>query len=92
MRIVITTLTATALLLTTAGAVLADCRAGDAVPVGAVSGDMEKDTFGLVCDALAVEQTGSVTSASPRTAMPVGAVMGEPEKDTLGYALAASVE
>ncbi len=92
MRTVTTILAATALALMTAGPALASCGAGQITQVGALSGDPEKDTFGLLCGTTDVEQTASITSMPRGEILPVGASTGDTEKDTLGYLQPASAQ
>lgn len=92
MRTITTVLAATALVLTAAGPALAGCGAAQIVQVGALSGDPEKDTFGLLCGTADVEQTGSTSSTPRGEILLIGASTGEAEKDTLGYLQAASAQ
>jgi hypothetical protein len=78
-------LAATALVLTAAGPALAACGSTQVVQVGGLSGDPEKDTFGLVCGLVDVERTGSLPSSAHNEILQIGANTGEAEKDTLGY-------
>ena len=78
-------LAATALVLTTAGPALAACGSTQVVQVGDLSGDPEKDTFGLLCGPAEVKRTSSIPSSAPKEILQVGANTGEAEKDTLGY-------
>ena len=78
-------LAATALVLTIAGPALAACGSTEVVQVGDLSGDPEKDTFGLLCGPADVERTSSVTRSARNEVLQVGANTGEAEKDTLGY-------
>ena len=78
-------LAATALVLTTAGPALAACGSTQVVQVGGLSGDPEKDTFGLLCGLADVERTSALTSSAHNEILQVGANTGEAEKDTLGY-------
>ena len=78
-------LAATALVLTAAGPALAACGSTQVVQVGVLSGDAEKDTFGLLCGLADVERTGSLTRSAHNEILQVGAHTGEAEKDTLGY-------
>jgi hypothetical protein len=78
-------LAATALVLITAGPALAACDSTQVVQVGDLSGNPERDTFGLLCGPADVERTGSLTSSAHNEILQVGANTGEAEKDTLGY-------
>jgi hypothetical protein len=78
-------LAATALVLITAGPALAACGSTRVVQVGGLSGDPEKDTFGLLCGLADVERTGSLPSSAHNEILQIGANTGEAEKDTLGY-------
>jgi hypothetical protein len=78
-------LAATALVLTTAGPALAACGSTQVVQVGDLSGNPEKDTFGLLCGLADVERTGSLPSSAHNEILQIGATTGEAEKDTLGY-------
>ena len=78
-------LAATALVLTIAGPALAACGSPQVVQVGGLSGDPEKDTFGLLCGPADVERPNSLTSSAHTEILQVGANTGEAEKDTLGY-------
>ena len=78
-------LAATALVLTAAGPALAACGSPQVVQVGDLSGDPEKDTFGLLCGPADVERTGSLPSSARNEILQIGANTGEAEKDTLGY-------
>ena len=78
-------LAATTLVLTAAGPALAACGSTQVVQVGGLSGDPEKDTFGLLCGPADVERTSSITSSAHKEILQVGANTGEAEKDTLGY-------
>ena len=92
MRTFTTILAATTLVLTAAGPALAGCGSAQVVQVGAISGDPEKDTFGLMCGTADVEQTSPTASSLRREILPVGASTGEAEKDTLGYVQTASAQ
>ena len=85
MRTTTIILAATILVLTAAGPALAACRSTQVVQVGDLSGDPEKDTFGLLCEPAEVKRTSSITSSSHKEILQVGANTGEAEKDTLGY-------
>jgi len=85
MRTATIILAATTLVLITAGPALAACGSTQVVQVGDLSGDPEKDTFGLLCGPAEVKQTSSITSSSHKEILQVGANTGEAEKDTLGY-------
>jgi hypothetical protein len=77
---------AAALTLFGEGSALADCQSSDQVmPIGAVSGDPENDTFGLACTAAHVEQTALIAAAPRLQTMQVGISTGEAEKDTFGF-------
>ena len=78
-------LAATILVLTAAGPALAACGPPQVVQVGDLSGDPEKDTFGLLCGPAEVQRTSSITSSAHKEILQVGANTGEAEKDTLGY-------
>jgi hypothetical protein len=78
-------LAATALVLTTAGPTLAACGSTQVFQVGDLSGNPEKDTFGLLCGPADVERTSSLTSSARNEILQVGANTGEAEKDTVGY-------
>jgi hypothetical protein len=85
MRTTTIILAATTLVLTAAGPALAACGPTQVVQVGGLSGDAEKDTFGLLCGPAEVKRTSSITSSAPKEILQVGANTGEAEKDTLGY-------
>jgi hypothetical protein len=85
MRTTTIILAATTLVLTAAGPALAACGSTQVVQVGGLSGDPEKDTFGLLCGPAEVKRTSSITSSAPKEILQVGANTGEAEKDTLGY-------
>ena len=85
MRTTTLILAATTLVLTAAGPALAACGPTQVVQVGGLSGDPEKDTFGLLCGPAEVKRTSSITSSAPKAILQVGANTGEAEKDTLGY-------
>ncbi len=91
MRITISAFTATLLLATTGGSAFGNCI-GDIVQIGAISRDLEKDTFGRVCGTTTVEHTGAITNTAPRIVVSIGTPMGEPEKDTLGYEMPERAE
>ena len=78
-------LAATALVLTTAGPALAACGSTQVVQVGGLSGNPEKDTFGLLCGPAEVKRSSSIPRSSHKEILQVGANTGEAEKDTLGY-------
>ncbi len=63
-----------------------------ATQVGALIGDPEKDTFGLVCTVGHVERTGSISATTSRQILQIGAATGDAEKDTLGYLWSAGGE
>jgi len=66
---------------------LARCDSSDQrIQVGSVTGDAEKDTFGLDCAGRDIEHTGSVALAARGKMGQIGLRMGDPEKDTWGYA------
>ncbi len=92
MRTITIILAATALFLTAAGPALAGCGSIETVQVGALSGDPEKDTFGLMCRHADVERTSSVASSARREILQVGVSTGEAEKDTLGYLQTAAAQ
>jgi hypothetical protein len=83
-------LAAAALVLTTAGPALAACGSTQVVQVGDLSGDPEKDTFGLLCGLAGGERTSSFPSSVHNEILQIGANTGEAEKDTLGYLQAAA--
>jgi len=85
MRTATIILAATTLVLITAGPALAACGPTQVVQVGDLSGDPEKDTFGLLCGPADVERTGSLPSSAHNEILQIGANTGEAEKDTLGY-------
>jgi hypothetical protein len=85
MRTTTIILAATVLVLTAAGPALAACGSTQVVQVGDLSGDPEKDTFGLRCGPADVERTSSLTRSAHNEIVQVGANTGEAEKDTLGY-------
>jgi hypothetical protein len=85
-------LAATALVLTTAGPALAACGSPQVVQVGDLSGNPEKDTFGLLCGPTDVERTSSLTRSAHNEIWQVGANTGEAEKDTLGYRQTAAAQ
>jgi|tagenome__1003787_1003787.scaffolds.fasta_scaffold20785742_2 hypothetical protein len=76
---------AAALVFTAAEPALAACGSTRAVQVGGVSGDPEKDTFGLLFGPTDVEQTSLITRSARRVMLQAGATTGEAEKDTLSY-------
>ena len=92
MRTSITILAATALVLVAAGPALAGCGSTQVHQVGAISGDPEKDTFGLMCNTSYGERTGSIASRSRGELLQVGMSTGEAEKDTLGNVQTASAQ
>jgi hypothetical protein len=92
MRTSITILAATALVLVATGPALAGCGSTQVHQVGAISGEPEKDTLGLICNTSDVERTGSIASRSPGELLQVGMSTGEAEKDTLGYVQTASAQ
>jgi hypothetical protein len=61
------------------------------VQVGLVSGDPEKDSFGLVCPR-DIEQPGSITAALRAQVVQVGMITGDPEKDSFGSVQAANAQ
>ena len=85
MRTTTIILAATILVLTAAGPSLAACGSTQVLQVGDLSGDPEKDTFGLLCGPAEVKRTSSITSSAHKEILQVGANTGEAEKDTLGY-------
>ena len=91
MRALIATLiSATTIVGVGVSPVLASCRySGQPVQVGVMSGDAEKDSFGLLCS-IDREQTGSVGTATRAEFMRVGASTGEAEKDSFGFVQVAS--
>jgi len=78
-------LSATTLVLTAAGPALAACGSTQVVQVGDLSGDTEKDTFGLLCRLADAEPTGSLPTSAHNDILQIAANTGEAEKDTLGY-------
>ena len=91
MRLLIVVIASAATVLIGQGPVLAGCRSsGPSLPVGPVSGDPEKDTFGLTCAAADIEQTGFITVSPEAQAMQVGTSTGELEKDTFGFIYAST--
>ncbi|MEZ0168176.1 hypothetical protein [Microvirga sp. TS319] len=77
---------AAAMMLIGQGPTLAGCHPSDpAIPVGIITGDADKDTFGLACISAEMDRTGSTTMMSPRHVMQVGPGTGDAEKDSLGY-------
>ena len=77
MRITTIILAATALVVTAAGSALAACGSPQVVQVGGLSGDPEKDTFGLLCGPADVERTSALTSTAHNEILQVGANTGE---------------
>lgn len=76
-----------------AGPALAACDFQTApMPVGAVTGDAERDSVGFVCTAPDPERTGSVLGASRGRIALIGPGNGEAEQDTVGYVTMAGVE
>ncbi len=92
MRKSITILAATALALVATTPALAGCGAAQIVQVGALSGDPEKDTFGLMCGLTDVEQTSSIARSARGEILQVGVSTGEAEKDSVGYLQTASAQ
>ena len=92
MRTVTLILVASALLLAGPETALAGCGSGPIIQVGMPSADPEKDTFGLMCEAADVEQTGSIARSARGEILQVGVSTGEAEKDTLGYLQAVSAQ
>ena len=92
MRTTTIILAATTLVLTAAGPALAACGSTQVVQVGDLSGDPEKDTFGLLCGPAEVKRTSSIPSSAPKEILQVGANTGEAEKDTLGYLPTAAAQ
>lgn len=90
MRTFITIFATTVLILVAAGPALAGCGSTQVNQVGTISGDPEKDTFGLMCGT--AERTGSTPSKSRGELLQVGMSTGEVEKDTLGYVQTASAQ
>ena len=89
MRILASIIAGSALLLVGPAPASAGCGSTGVTQMGALTGDPEKDTFGLDCTARDVDRTGSV----PRHAgLPIGASTGDAEKDTLGYGVTAGAE
>lgn len=89
MRLFAHTIAAAAMMVISQGPTLADCRSSDpAMPVGTISNDAEKDTFGFACTGVEVDRTGSTTMRAPMHVMQVGPSTGEAEKDSWGYAQA----
>jgi hypothetical protein len=62
------------------------------IQVGALSGDPERDTFGLLCETKKVDRTDSVSSATRGQILQIGVSTGEAEKDTFGYVQLASAQ
>jgi hypothetical protein len=93
MRAIITTvIAATTIISVGVSPALASCgSSSQPLQVGAVSGDAEKDSFGLLCSG-AREQAGSVATVTRAEIMQVGASTGEAEKDSFGYVQAASLQ
>jgi hypothetical protein len=83
-----TIILATALVLTAAAPALAACGSTQVVQVGDLSGNPEKDTFGLLCRPADVERT----SSARKEILQVGANTGEAEKDTMGYLQTAAAQ
>jgi hypothetical protein len=80
------------MLVTLACPALAACFGAPVAQVGTISGDPEKDTFGLICERADVERTGPIASSLRRDIWQIGTSMGEAEKDTLGYLQSASAQ
>ncbi len=92
MRLFAHTIAAAALMVISQGPVLADCRSSDpAIPVGTISNDAEKDTFGFACASAEVDRTGSTTTRAPMDVMQIGSSTGDAEKDSWGYVQASDV-
>jgi hypothetical protein len=86
MRLLAHTIAAAAMMVISQGPTLADCRSSDpAMPVGTISNDAEKDTFGFACTAAEVDRTGSTTTRASMNMMQVGPSTGDAEKDSWGY-------
>jgi hypothetical protein len=91
MRAIITIVISAATILSV-GPALAACGSSDKpMQVGLVSGDPEKDSFGLACSR-DIEQTGSITAAVKAQVVQVGMITGDPERDSFGYVQAASAQ
>jgi hypothetical protein len=91
MRATITIVLSAATILSVSSA-LAACGSSDKpVQVGLVSGEPEKDSFGLVC-LKDIEQTGSITAAVRAQVGQVGMITGDPEKDSFGYVQVANAQ
>jgi hypothetical protein len=75
------------------GSALADCRSLDPVmPVGAFSGDPEKDTFGLACTGVDMKQPGAIAMTPRMQVMLVGTSTGEADKDSFGFVLVTEAQ
>ena len=73
-------------LLLTSGSSSAAC---DATPIGATTGNPEKDTVGLACAGQGSNvggPAGGDIALGQRSTVQIGGATGNPEKDTFGYA------
>lgn len=85
MRLFTFLMTMPALILMAAGPAQATCTSAQAVQVNSLSGDPERDTFGLTCRPLDVDRTSSLSSVAREQIVQIGASTGTAEKDTFGY-------
>jgi hypothetical protein len=93
MRSFTTFIAAATLILISASPAPASCETSSGpTSIGAVGGDSEKDTFGFLCGAPDVAQTGSTGLDMPRSSVAIGAALGDDEKDTLGYVQTAQAQ
>jgi hypothetical protein len=85
MRLFTFIMTTPALILIAAGPTQATCNSAQAVQVNALSGDPERDTFGLTCLPTDVDRTSSLSSVAHERIVQIGASTRDAEKDTFGY-------
>jgi hypothetical protein len=83
MRATITIVISAATILSVSPALAACVSSDKPMQLGLMSGDPEKDSFGLVCSR-DIEQTGSITAAVKARVVQVGMVTGDPEEDSFG--------
>jgi len=86
MRSFIRTIASASSLLMGVSPGLATCNSSNQpMQVGAVTGDSEKDSFGVDCAGFEVAQTGSISGAAPAQITEIGPRFADPEKQTFGY-------
>ncbi len=85
------TTSSAAVVMLLVGAVPAFAACGP-IQVGALSGDPETDTFGLLCEAKGVDRTDTVSNAPRGQILQIGVSTGEAEKETFGYMQPASAQ